>query len=205
MSALLYLPRSRSRIWLAIVASLLLHGTVVALAGWHRPPSALDLSDASDDGAIIVTYESDPISSPPLDAADSPPLPPVDPPMFQDETPAPAPLQHRTAVLQPIRKMPAARPSSRSPSASAKVFALSSPRPEYPFEARRGRITGDGIATLAIDSATGRVVSVLMTESTGSAILDQAAIAGFRRWRFRPGTPATVRCPITYTLTGAIF
>jgi TonB family protein len=89
--------------------------------------------------------------------------------------------------------------------ASGKVFAVSAPRPEYPYEARRGRITGEGIASLAIDSASGRVLSVVMTKSTGNTLLDQAAIAGFRRWRFRPGAPAAVRCPITYTLTGAMF
>ena len=206
MSAPLYRPRSRSRIWLAIIVSTLLHGAAIALAGLHRPPSGLELSGPLDDDSIVVTYEPDPISPPPLlEAADSPPLLPPDQPIFQDEIPATPPPQRRSAVTRPIRKTAAARTSSRSNSASAKVLALSAPRPEYPFEARRGRITGEGIASLTIDSATGRVLTVLMTESTGSAILDQAAIAGFRRWRFRHGTAAIVRCPITYTLTGAIL
>src|SRR5205807_1394715 len=88
---------------------------------------------------------------------------------------------------------------------SAQVFALSAPLPEYPYEARRQRLTGTGVAMIAIDPASGVVVNVTMVKSTGSAVLDQAAIAGLRRWRFKTGTPAMVRCPLTFTLTGAMF
>jgi TonB family protein len=88
---------------------------------------------------------------------------------------------------------------------AAKVLALTAPRPEYPYEARRQRATGSGVATLTIDSATGNVTDVRMSRSTGSAVLDNATISAFRRWRFRPGTVTTVQTPITYTLTGAAY
>jgi protein TonB len=88
---------------------------------------------------------------------------------------------------------------------SAKVLALSAPRPEYPYEARRQRITGEGVVAMTVDPATGHVSSVSMSKSTGSPFLDNAALAGFRRWRFKPGTVSSVRCPITFTLTGASY
>jgi protein TonB len=88
---------------------------------------------------------------------------------------------------------------------SAKVVALSAPRPEYPYEARRQRITGSGIVAMTVDSATGRVTEVSMWQSTGNPYLDNAAITGFRRWRFKPGTTFRIKSPITYTLTGAAY
>ncbi|HEX7518593.1 MAG TPA: energy transducer TonB [Chthoniobacterales bacterium] len=86
-----------------------------------------------------------------------------------------------------------------------KVLALSAPRPEYPYEARRQRITGDGIVVMSVDPVSGRVTDVSMWRSTGNSYLDNAAVTGFRRWRFKPGTVSRVKSPITYTLTGAAY
>jgi TonB family protein len=88
---------------------------------------------------------------------------------------------------------------------SAKVFAVSAPRPEYPYEARRQKITGQGVVALRVDATTGAVTGVTLQKSTGNAFLDNAALAGFRRWRFRPGAVSIVTCPITFTLTGAAY
>lgn len=88
---------------------------------------------------------------------------------------------------------------------SARVLAMNAPRPEYPYEARRQRLTGSGMAVLTIDFASGSVLDVTMAQSTGSAVLDNATVSAFRRWRFRPGTISKVQSPITYTLTGASY
>ena len=88
---------------------------------------------------------------------------------------------------------------------AAKVFAISAPRPEYPYEARRQRATGSGVALLTVDPTTGSVSDVRMLRSTGNLVLDNATISSLRRWRFRPGTVSIVQTPITYTLTGAAF
>ena len=74
--------------------------------------------------------------------------------------------------------------------------------PEYPYEARRSRITGHGILIGEVDSKTGNVTSVKMEKSTGNTILDQAAMNAFRQWRFKPGTIRKFRTPITYEMTG---
>ena len=87
----------------------------------------------------------------------------------------------------------------------AKAFAISAPRPEYPYEARRQKLTGDGVVSMNVDPVTGNVTSVSMSKTTGSPFLDNAAIAGFKRWRFRPGTVSTLTCPVTFTLTGASY
>lgn len=75
--------------------------------------------------------------------------------------------------------------------------------PEYPFEARRSRITGHGILLGQVDYKTGTVTSVRMEKSTGSRILDQAALSAFRQWRFKPGTTRQFRVPITYNMAGS--
>jgi TonB family protein len=80
---------------------------------------------------------------------------------------------------------------------------ISGVRPEYPYEARVRRITGSGIAVMKIDRATGNVTSCEMAVSTGSRILDDAALAAFRTFRFKPGGPAMAKCPITFTMSGA--
>jgi protein TonB len=88
---------------------------------------------------------------------------------------------------------------------AAKVFALNAPRPEYPYEARRQKITGEGIALLTIDPSSGDVIHTTMSKSTGDPLLDNAALAALGRWRFKPGTVSSVTCPIAFTLTGVAY
>src|SRR6478735_3999386 len=88
---------------------------------------------------------------------------------FVEPAATPPPVHRRTTKLMPVvRSQSTTTPRSMSLS-SAKVFALSAPRPQYPYEARRQKITGDGIALMTIDPGTGNV------------FLDNAAVTGFRR------------------------
>ena len=202
---LLSTARPRLRIVFALVLSALLHGAAIAVASLHRPTLPADFT-TEPDSPPDITVDFDEPPSPdvsPLDLPDLPPPPiPDAPPMFSDvELPA---VSKESAKQPPIPKKPP-HPSARQGTPSARARALHAPLPEYPYEARRARITGNGLAILTLDSATGRVLEVTMAQSTGSAVLDKAACAGLKRWRFRPGSPAQVRCPITYTLTGAMF
>lgn len=86
-----------------------------------------------------------------------------------------------------------------------RAMAVYAARPEYPYLARSRRITGSGVAVMQVDSATGKVTSCRMNPSTGSTILDAAAIDAFRQWRFKPGTMKEVRVPITFTVGGQVF
>ncbi|MEO5721143.1 MAG: energy transducer TonB [Chthoniobacterales bacterium] len=201
---LLSQSRPRFRLGLALVASALLHGAAVALATLHHPAPSADITSGNDGPIVFLEPAEPPTSAPPREIPDLPPPPiPDDPPLFTDATP-PTPRQPATISHGPIRKERSQYPTNKG-NTSARALALHAPLPAYPYEARRARITGNGVALLSIDPASGQVTSVTMAQSTGSAVLDNAAISGLRRWRFRPGTRATVRSPITYTLTGAAF
>jgi TonB family protein len=74
--------------------------------------------------------------------------------------------------------------------------------PVYPYEARLHKITGRCLVSIKIDSMTGTVTSCEMMLSTGSPILDEAALSACRQWRFMPGGPTKTICPIEFTLSG---
>lgn len=107
------------------------------------------------------------------------------------------------AIFNGISRVDAAEPE-KIPGIPDRAVVLSAPRPEYPYEARRAKITGTGIVVLEVDPATGKVTSARMEPSTGSAILDRAALWAFRRWRFKPGAVKMAKMPITFTTTGNV-
>jgi TonB family protein len=88
---------------------------------------------------------------------------------------------------------------------SVKATLAYAPRPVYPYEARRQRLTGSGVALLSVDQNSGTVTDVVMTQSCGNAILDNSTLDALRRWRFKPGSAAKVQVPITYTLMGVSY
>lgn len=75
-------------------------------------------------------------------------------------------------------------------SAQVKAEPLAdNPPPEYPVQARRRGIEGTVHLRVSID-AGGDVLAVEVERSSGSRLLDRAAVRGVRRWRFRPGRVA---------------
>jgi TonB family protein len=116
----------------------------------------------------------------------------------------------KLAAEERKKEMPASTltsaPSPKTMSDSRKAIALSAPRPDYPYEARSRHITGSGVVVMTIDVSTGAVTDASMAQSTGSPILDNAAVSAFRRWRFAPGTTqSTLRIPVNYTATGVSY
>ena len=91
-------------------------------------------------------------------------------------------------------------PAQAAPPASAEEVAISAPRPEYPYDARRHKITGSGVVVFIVDPKSGSVTNAVMAQSTGSPILDNAALRAFRRWRFKPGTATRLKSPITFSM-----
>jgi TonB family protein len=88
---------------------------------------------------------------------------------------------------------------------SVKAMVTYAPRPVYPYEARRQRVTGWGVALLTVDQTSGTVTDVIMAQSCGNAILDNSTLNALRSWRFKPGTVTTVQVPITYNLMGVSY
>jgi len=81
---------------------------------------------------------------------------------------------------------------------AAKAVAVSTPIPEYPYQARRAHITWSGVCVMTVDTASGNVTSAVMEQSTGNGILDKVTTDAFRKWRFKPGTVSQIRVPISY-------
>ena len=79
------------------------------------------------------------------------------------------------------------------------------PRPAYPEFARRLGHEGRVVIRVQVLSS-GTVAAAIIHQSSGSAALDEAALATIKRWRFRPAqragqaVNATLNVPITFKL-----
>lgn len=80
---------------------------------------------------------------------------------------------------------------------------LRKPSPEYPYEARRQRVTGRGVFRVRIDYKTGKATDVIIIKSTGAKILDQAATEALATWSVKPRTWREIEVPITFAMAGA--
>jgi TonB family protein len=199
---LLYRQSGRSIFWIAFMSALAIHVGAVALAKTKSPTAKLE--DFRPPGDVDIVYASEP--EPPLleGLLAPPPLEEIQPDQdsFPGENRKPFPVS-----VRPYRK---ARPPSfvRGTTAllrSVKAVVAYAPRPVYPYEARRQRVTGSGLALLTVDQTSGDVTNVSMAQSCGNTILDNSTLDAFRRWRFKPGSVTRVQVPITFTLMGASY
>ncbi|MEY2483203.1 MAG: periplasmic protein TonB [Verrucomicrobiota bacterium] len=78
-------------------------------------------------------------------------------------------------------------------------YALNSPGPGYPSQAQKTKAAGNGVYELRIDNA-GVTKTVVIVKSSGSDVLDKAAAAAFRAWRFKPGIFTSVRIPVSWSV-----
>jgi TonB family protein len=204
---LLYQRRQSWRVGVAFGAAALIHFAAVAIAGIQHNARMEGVRPGQDEFPTVDLIDPAPPfdeRTPPPDdvTSPSPPPNPTEEPIFKDERPSPPPIRrHDARLVAPIVK--ATNPGSLT--SSARVLALSAPRPEYPYEARRQKITGSGIVVMSVDPLSGGVTDVSMWQSTGSPALDSATVAAFRRWRFKPGTVSRVKSPIIFTMTGAQY
>jgi protein TonB len=80
------------------------------------------------------------------------------------------------------------------------------PWPRYPAAARRRGIEGEVLVRVAV-GLDGRAERIAVVRSSGSALLDEAAVEALERWRFQPaqagGQPvaATLEIPVIFRLT----
>jgi protein TonB len=210
---LLYKPAPRWQVWAALGGAIAIHGLAAVIAGIKEDVPPADLEAIPEAVAEVTFEQAAPEPTPPPEEmiepepVDTPPEP-TEVPEFVEEQPTPPPKRDKPVKpVAPIaRPKPAGVPSAGPMSmSSAKAVAVSAPRPEYPYEARRSKLTGSGVCVMTVDTTSGAVTDASMATSTGSPILDNAATSAFRRWRFKPGTVSKVRTPITFTMTGAQF
>ena len=202
---LLYRPPPRWQWLAAFGGAVAIHLTAVALAQKREPPP-VDLSDIPV-AVVEATLQAEEQPTPPPEdiPLPEPPPPPDIKPEFVEET-TPPPKQPKQQKVAPIKApQVAGRPGTMSIS-SAKVSAISAPRPQYPYEARSRHVTGSGVCVVTVDTASGNVTGATMAQSTGSPILDNAATSAFQRWRFKAGAVSSrVKIPITFTMSGASY
>jgi TonB family protein len=198
--ALLYRQNGRSIFWIAFMSALAIHVGAVALAKTKSPTAKLE--DFSPAGEVDLVDTGEPEAPLVKESSTPPPLDQIHPDQdsFQDENLTPP----RVRAYQKARS-PSFVTATTVSFRSAKAMVAYAPRPIYPYEARRQRITGSGVAVLTLDQSLGTVTDVLMAQSCGNAILDNSTLDALRRWRFKTASVARVRVPITYTLLGVSY
>jgi outer membrane biosynthesis protein TonB len=208
-----YVYRPTPKRWIAImlVLSLLVHVGLIGFAAiWRvkvKPPQTeeeppeliadFDAPEEDQNNTPEPTPEETPEPTPDE-------MPDVTPDMADEEpTPTPPPQQkppakpHLTPVPPGTKRGPVAQAGVPGGVGKPNAAFWSTPKPSYPFQARKLHLTGSGGVRVTTD-ASGRVVSAEMSPGI-NPILDQAAVSFARSsWKGPPNTTKTV--PITFTL-----
>ena len=200
-SALLYREHGRRLFWIAFVSALAIHIGAVALAKTKSPIAKVENFAPATAVDLVDVFEAEP--APPEESVTPPPLEQIQPDQesFPEENHTPSPIR----AYRNARPPSLARGTTTTSLRSVKAMVAYAPRPVYPYEARRQRVTGSGVALLTIDQTSGTVTNVIMTQSCGNAFLDKSTLDAFRRWRFKTGSATRLQVPITYTLMGASY
>jgi protein TonB len=110
-----------------------------------------------------------------------------------------------SAPSQPLTSPPA-KEISAPQMKKAQARYRENPEPRYPLEARRRREEGRVLLNVLLDAA-GAPEKVAVKESSGSELLDSAAISAVARWKFDPasdnGKPvdSEVEVPVRFQLS----
>ena len=151
-------PSSKSAAIVAAVVAVALHlGAVVYVQ--FRPEDPPIEVGAPFGSVVDAVLEAPPQAiQPPLPPEEPEPLEasaePISAPEFVEDA---APVQKKTTGKRPVR--PIAQPGTVGgfagtvSASSAKTVAITAPRPDYPYEARRNRITGSGVMLMTVDRA----------------------------------------------------
>jgi len=209
--ALPLFPRESRKVALAIGASLLLHALLLA---W-LPPLVRDAG-----GQLPSLLEVRLVAPAPMEAPQAEPVPkrqavtsaavaPV-----SNDAPEMLTAPAAPAVAQAVEAAPPRPPvPEQAPSPvpvtppDLRAAYLSNPRPPYPLVARRLGLEGRVVLRAEI-LETGACNQILVSQSSGHEVLDQAALQAVKQWRFVPArrggerVTAWVEVPIVFRLDG---
>src|SRR5438094_1386110 len=177
---LLFQPAPRWHLWTALGGAVAIHLTAVALAQRREAPVVEIPPNAP---TVVEATLAPPEATPPpedIPLPEPPPPPDIKPEFVEERTPPPRPPPSAPKFV-PVK-------AAEMSMSRAKALAVVRPMPSYPYEARKHRIKGTGVMIMHVDPAIGDVTEVTVQKSTGSPVLDDAAVSGLKRWRFRPGT-----------------
>ncbi len=206
-----------------IFLSVAVHGAALLL-GRVRQERPTALPDQSAEVVALVLVEPappiefsppepTPIPKPPTLDPVPPEPPPVEPVISKPEPeparPAATPLPAVKPQPRPVAEPKPEKPAPRTPASRAIVQArpdiAHNPPPRYPEMARRKGWEGS-VMVRAHVSAAGRVTAVSLHRSCSYGVLNQAALAAVKSWRFRPGSmggqaaDTVVEVPVNFSL-----
>jgi TonB family protein len=109
------------------------------------------------------------------------------------------PVSVISSLLGEARSTAGARwPGQPQPTPTPKLRLVFAPAPRYPLEARfRDGLARTGRFRVNFD-VTGTVKEIQVLKSTGSDILDSAAVQGLQQWRSEPGREGFTIVPLTF-------
>ena len=180
------------------------------------PPAAAEPGPAEPEERPLPVAELAPAPerAPPPPARK--PAPPQAMPVQPERSASDAPPQPSVPSAAPPAQLAALPDAQAVDSAATPGAGVSEPRyeaggeanpwPRYPAAARRRGIEGEVLVRVAV-GLDGRAERVEVLRSSGSGLLDEAAVEALERWRFEParaaGQPvaATVDIPVTFRLT----
>ncbi len=189
-----------ARVFKAVSLSLLLHAAL--LAGWRPGAIALPQLAAFEPIEVALLGEPAPrerLAPRPLPVAATQPRPAETAPVADDTiaetTPATEAAGEAAASDEPLVE------------ARSDVATLHNPKPPYPLAARRRGIEGRVLLTAHV-RADGGCAEVRLKQSSGSSLLDNAALSTVRLWRFVPARrgdtalDSWVDVPVSFRLEG---
>lgn len=197
-----WLPPLRWLWWILLAVAI---GVALFLLVWSGGRDKPDF-DAGETPPTAVGREYAPLPTP-LTASDEAGrvAPLASPDAATDHEAAPKGRAQLVETTPPPPPVTAAA-EAPAPAATASIpepIAGRSPAPRYPFRAYRRGETGTVLVRVEV-GPTGVPTSVSLANSSGSRLLDRAALDTVRRWRFRPaqldGEPVagTVMVPIEF-------
>lgn len=214
---------SRSTLAVCLLASIALHGLLVLLPGWRlaapvaEVPPVFDVVMVAADSppgaqpprAVPASRPVKPVAAPPRPAAPVPLPAAVATPETVDSAAPPAPPASlagdaRIAPRNDVPAIPAPPPVAVTPPAFNAAY-LRNPPPRYPPAARRNGHEGRVMLKVLVNP-DGAPARVEVDQSSGSPLLDGAALDAVRGWRFVPARRGAqnvegwVRVPLVFRL-----
>ena len=172
--ALIYRANNRRLIWFAFACAITIHLGAIAIAGNKTKPVTVTSWGGPEGPPIEIEY---PPAPPEIETVLPPDQPIVENQEFVDDNVPRPPINPRTKTpVTAVRGATGLGTARTMGFGSAKALTLFAPKPNYPYEARRGGVTGTGVAQLKVNTAAGNVIGARMSQSTGSAVLDKATV-----------------------------
>lgn len=145
------------------------------------------------------TPEPEPEEEPEPEVKPEPEVEPEPEPQIQPEPkPQPKPKKPQKKVEKKSSQKTSVT-SKKSSKTNAKPKVRRSVRPNYPARAKSKGIQGTTHIRVQVNS-NGRVTSARIHRSSGSSLLDNAALAAAKRWTFTTGNASAVTIPFKFDL-----